>query len=132
MSSNHVNICDFMHTCVLVHVMLGKSLTFTALIFTKQTLFCMTFSQHLTCQLGRCQCGLLIHESMLLPDNSSISGFDNVFTFLYVMIVPSCVTGYYFYLFLFLSIALQIVFIPMLTICILPVIIIFVSGLVGL
>ena len=39
---------------------------------------------------------LLIHESIWLPDNSSISGFDNVFTFLYIIIVYPCLIWYFF------------------------------------
>ena len=127
MNSNHVNIYDIMHICISVCYVrqLGQSHTFDALIFTKQTHFHTTF--HSTQDVGWAGIDVIYwYTSIWLPYNPCVSGFDSVFTILYSIIVHPCTTGYYFCLFLF--IALWIVFIPKLTICVLPVIIIVVSG----
>ena len=63
---------------------------------------------------------LLVHESIWLPHNSSISGFDNVFTFVYIIIIHPCTIRNVLYL--FLPTVLWIVSIPMFTMCILTVI----------
>ena len=74
---------------------LGKSHMFTAFIFTKLTIFHPPFSQCLTCQPGKHVCGLLIHESIWIPDSSLISCLNNVFTFLYIIIVYPCLIWYF-------------------------------------
>ena len=134
MSNNYVNIYDFMHICVLLLVMLGsqavgQSHKFTTFIFTKQTLFHTTFSQHLTCWLGKHWCDLLLCESIWLPDSSPIPCLENLLTFLYTIIVYPCPTSYFLYM--FLSTPMWIVFSSLFTMCTLAVIITVVSVLVG-
>ena len=63
---------------------------------------------------------LLVHDSIWLPHNSSVSGFNNVFTFIYITIVHPCTRRYL--LCLFLSAASWIVSNPVFTMCILIVI----------
>ena len=89
----------------------------------------MTFSQYLTCQLGKCSCGLIDAWVYLVSWQFFCIWFwQCFFTFLYIIIVHPCIIRYFFYLFLFT--AFWIVSSPMFTICTLIVIFIVRSGLV--
>ena len=133
--SNCVNIYDFMHICVLVHVMSGgwavgwKSYVYHLFLQNKH-FFIWHF--HSACHVRSADIDVvfLICESVWFPNNSPISCLDNVFTFLYIIIVNPCLIWYILYM--FQSIALWIVFSSLFNMYALAVIIIVISGLVGL
>ena len=58
----------------------------------------------------------LVHESVWFLYNPTISGFNNVFPFIYIFIDHPCARTYF--LCLLLSAALYIVFNPMFTMCV--------------
>ena len=62
---------------------------------------CSTFAQHQTRQLGKCLCAIADAWVCLAFYNPSISGFDNIFLLIYVLIVHHCVRTFFLCLFSF-------------------------------
>ena len=132
MNSNCININDFIHICIILHVMSGSQakVIWKSVCFVKiKVVNIWHFHSAQQVSWASIYVVLLIHESIWLPDNSSVSGFDNVFTFFILSF--STLVSFDVFFYLFLSAALWIVFSPMFTMCNLTVIIIVISGLIG-